>query len=134
MQFTTDLTGLRPEARNQFLRDVVHEDKARYALGALDQLRLKQRADAITAAGYKGDLRAQMVMSQDQWARAMNQYGERCWLDPDFVPWLLKNNEDMRVRDCGTKIMVGYTGAADLKSAVSVNHLPTTSRQHKSNA
>lgn len=115
MQLTCDLSGLARGTREQFLRDVVHEDKARYALGLVQQTKLKKLADAVTAAKFRSELRPQMVMSEDQWKRTMNDYGQHCFLDPDFVPWLLKRNEDMRIRDTASKIQVGWTPA--LKAA-----------------
>ena len=112
MQLTVDLSGVRPDARHQFVKDVVHEDKARYALGLIEQRKLKQHADAIGKAKFAGEFRPQVVMSADQWKRTMNQYGELCMSDPDFMPWFLKKDEnrDLRVKDPGSKIMVGWRG------------------------
>lgn len=115
MQLTVDLSGVRPEARHQFVKDVVHEDKAKYALGLIEQRRLAQRAEAIAKAKYQGEFRAQAVMSEDQWKRTMNDYGQLCMMDPDFMPWLLKREEgrDMRIADPGSKIMIGWTRSVE---------------------
>jgi hypothetical protein len=110
MKLTVDLSGVRMEARQQFLKDMHREDKARYALGLIEQLKLKQRADELAKAKYQGEFRAVAVLSEDQWKRAMDRYGTMCLSDPDFMPWLLKREEgqDMRVRDPGSKIQVGW--------------------------
>ena len=42
---------------------------------------------------------------------ATRQYGDLCFADPDFAKFLLKHHPDFRVKDCGTKIQSGYTGA-----------------------
>ena len=126
MQLTVDLSGMRPDARNGFVRSVRHEDRARYALGLLEQRRMKQQADEVAKAKYKGDMRVQMVMSEDQWKRVMNDYGQNCFMDPDFVPWLLKQqeNRDMRVKDPGSKIMTGWTPSSRRREEAESPSLP----------
>lgn len=115
MQLTVDLTGVSPGARHEFVRGMKFEDRARYALGLIEQRKLKQQADAFAKAKYQGEFRAQAVMSQDQWKRAMNDYGQMCMMDPDFMPWFLKKDEnaDMLIRDMGSKIMIGWTRAVE---------------------
>jgi hypothetical protein len=51
-----------------------------------------------------------MVLSLDQYQRAMQRYGQHIFMDPDFSKWLLKKNDDMRVTPKATRIQVGYTG------------------------
>ena len=110
MQLTADLTGLTPAVRQQLIKKLAHEDKARHDLGVIEQRRMAQRYQNLPIGSFKAELGpAQMILSQDQWQRAMQKYGETCWQDPDFTPWLLKRNEDMRVRQTGTKIQVGWT-------------------------
>lgn len=111
MQITADLTGLKPEVRQQLIKKLAHEDKARYDLGLVEQRRMAQMMSAAPVGAFKRDIGpAQMALSQDQWQRAMAKYGTNCFQDPDFVPWLLKHNEDMRVKQSATRIQVGYTG------------------------
>lgn len=112
MQLTTDLSGLRPEVRGALIRRLQRDDAARYAVGAADQLRLKNYHDAVVKAGAFNELGpVQMVISRDQYVRAMEKYGPLCFMDPNFVPWLLKRNEDMRVKQAGTRIQSGWTPA-----------------------
>ena len=109
MQLTVDLSALSPAARSGIIKGLAHADKARHDLGVLDQVRLKRIYDAAGIGSYKAELGPpQMVLSMDQWHRAMQKYGQLCFMDPDFVPWLLKKNEDMRVKQVGTKVQVGY--------------------------
>lgn len=111
MQLTADLSGLAPAVRNQLIKKLAHEDKARYDLGVIEQQRMAKLMKDAPVGAFKQQLGpAQLVMSQDQWQRAMAMYGTNCFQDPDFVPWLLKKNEDMRVRQSATRIQVGYTG------------------------
>ena len=110
MQLTTDLSRLGPETRAAIVKRLQREDQARYAIGVIEQARLKQVQDAAGIGSYKSEIGPpQMVMSQDQWQRAMQRYGQYIFMDPDFVPWLLKKNEDMRVKRIGTKVQVGWT-------------------------
>lgn len=110
MQLTTDLSGLHPETRQQLIKRLAHEDAARYALGAVDQIRLKRYHDAVVKTGAFNEMGpVQMVISQDQYTRAMEKYGPLCFMDPDFVPFLLRKNDDMRVKQAGTRIQSGYT-------------------------
>jgi hypothetical protein len=109
MQLTADLSQVPPDVRNAVIRKLAHEDKARCDLGVLEQRRMKQMHDRAGIGSYKKEIGpAQMILSQDQWQRAMARYGNLIFMDPEFTPWLLKKNEDMRVRDVGTKIQVGY--------------------------
>ena len=114
MQFTINLSGVHPEVRNQVIRHVQHEDRARHTLGLIEQARLKKLHDAMAMPGLLNTEigRQTMVLSRDQWGRFMQKYGEKCWADPDFAPWVLKKSEhaDLRVKDVGTKIQVGYGG------------------------
>ena len=114
MQLTADLSQLAPDVRSALVRKLAHEDKARYDLGVIEQRRLAQLYAKLPRGAFKDHIGpAQFVASHDQWHRAMiasDELKERVWQDPDFVPWLLKKNEDMRVRQTGTRIQVGYTG------------------------
>ena len=110
MQLTADLSGLDPSTRHALIRKLAHEDKARHDLGVIEQRRMAQMYQNLPIGSFKSEIGpAQMILSQDQWHRAMQKYGETCWQDPDFTPWLLKRNDDMRVRQRGTKIQVGWT-------------------------
>jgi hypothetical protein len=117
MQLTADLSQLAPEVRNGIVRRLQHEDLARHALGLADQARMKRLQDTATIGTYKGEIGPpQIILSQDQWQRAMQRYGQLCMMDPDFVPWLLRKNDDMRVKAIGTRAQVGWR-AADGKHA-----------------
>ena len=114
MQLTADLSQLPPEVRNAIIKKLAHEDKARYDLGVIEQRRMAKLMGDAPVGAFKADLGpAQFIMSQDQWQRAMQRYGEKIFLDPDFVPWLQRRNEDMRVKQSATRIQTGYTGKGD---------------------
>jgi hypothetical protein len=111
MQLTTDLSQLAPDVRNALIRKLRHEDKARYDMGVIEQQRMARLYRNAPTGAFKADLGpAQFVMSEDQWHRAMQKYGQHIFMDPDFVPWLQKHNDDMRVKQSATKIQVGYRG------------------------
>jgi hypothetical protein len=117
MQLTTDLSLLTPEVRNALVRKLQHADKARYDIGLVEQAQMKQFHDRAGIGSYKQEIGpAQMIMSRDQWQRAMQRYGEKIFMDEQFVPWLLKKNPDMRVKQVGTKIQSGYTGKGDSRA------------------
>lgn len=112
MQLTVNLEGIDPATRHEVIRKLQFEDKARYDLGVIEQRRLAQLYRNLPVGAFKAGIGpAQLVMSPDQWQRAMNasdELRERCFQDPEFVPWLLRHNEDMRVKPLATKIQVGY--------------------------
>jgi hypothetical protein len=110
MQLTADLSQLHPEVRQAIIKNVRHEDTAAYALGAIEQAKLKKFYDAIAVPGFsKSDVGPMhFVISQDQAARCRAIYGDLCFMDPDFVKFLKKHHEDMRVREVGTRIQSGY--------------------------
>ena len=111
MQLTADLSGLQPDVRQALIRKLQHEDKARFDVGVIEQRRMAQLYQAAPVGAFKEQLGpAQFVMSQDQWQRAMQRYGQNIFQDPDFIPWLQRNNPDMRVKQSATKIQIGYTG------------------------
>jgi hypothetical protein len=112
MQLTADLSQLQPEVRNALIRKLSFEDKARHDLGVVEQVRMKRMYDQAGRGLFKDHLGpAQLIMSQDQHQRAMQKYGQFIFMDPDFVPWLLKHNPDMRVKQEGTRIQTGWTPA-----------------------
>lgn len=118
MEFTVDLTHLEPAVRNAIARKVRHEDRARFDLGVLEQRRLKQLHDQVAVAGFNNDIgRQSMVISSDQYTRFMQVYGQKCWSDPAFAKWVLKQDQhaDFRVRDVGTKVQSGFTGKGDTR-------------------
>jgi len=122
MELTTDLSQLQPDVRHALIRKLQHEDKARFDLGLVEQSRMKRLHDELPQASYRDDVGpAQMILSQDQWQRAMQFYGTQCFQDPDFAKWLLRNNPDMRVKFVSQKIQVGYTGQHS-KGKVTVRH------------
>ena len=43
--------------------------------------------------------------------------GADCWDDPDFVKWLAREEEAVRVRAGGTKTQVGYSGPGPARPA-----------------
>lgn len=114
MQLTADLSGLSPTVRDSVIRKLQHEDRARYDIGAADQIRLKRYTEKVVKTGAFNEVGPmQFVMSRDQWQRAMHQYGQMIFMDPDFVPFLLRKNEDMRVKQVGTRIQSGWTPATE---------------------
>ena len=121
MQLTADLSQLNPEVRKALIRRLQFEDKAQFDLGVVEQRRMAKLYANAPVGTFKEQLGpAQFIMSQDQWQRAMQRYGQHIFLDPEFVPWLQKKNEDMRVPQRGTKIQVGYVGSR--KEGVVIHH------------
>lgn len=112
MEFTVDLTHLPVEVRNAIARKVRHEDRARHELGLVEQRKLKQLHDEVAVAGFNNNVGRQcMVISPDQYQRFMQVYGPKCWADPDFAKWVLKQEQhaDLRVKDVGTRVQSGWT-------------------------
>lgn len=110
MQLTADLSALKPEVRNRLIHRLQREDEARYAIGVTEQIRMKKLRDEMVKTGAYNEVGPMtFIASDDQYQRAMHRYGQLCFMDPDFVPWLLKHNEDMRVKNVGTRIQSGYT-------------------------
>ena len=111
MEMTVNLSGLHPAVQQSVIKGLHHEDKARHDLGVLEQLKLKRMWDKVMAPGVNNNIgRASSCMSEDQVLQAKRLYGELCFADPEFMPFLLKQHPEFRVRDCGTRIQSGYTG------------------------
>lgn len=111
---TVNLANVRPEVRHAVLRNLKHEDAAAYALGVIDQIRLKKFYDLHAVPGMNTDIgRQNMVISHGQRLAAYRKYGQMCFADPEFAPWLLKKDDIFRVKDVGTKIQSGFTGLGD---------------------
>lgn len=114
MQLSVNLTHLPIETRQSVAKSIRHEDRARHVLGVIEQLKLKKLADQIAVAGFNNDVgRNNMVISPGQYQAAQELYGERCWADPDFAKFILKNHPEFRVKDVGTRIQSGFTGKGD---------------------
>jgi hypothetical protein len=130
MQLTADLSQLHPEVRRRIVKNVQHEDAAQYALGAVEQAKLKKFYDALAVPGFsKQDIGPlHFVISDDQAARARAAYGELCFMDPDFVTFLKRHHEDMRVREVGTKIQSGYRGPVKTDFGSSKLQVPNSKR------
>lgn len=130
MILTSDLSGLSPAVRAALVRKLQHADRARYELGVVEQTKRKRFHDAVVQPGAFNEVGpAQMIMSQDQHQRAMQKYGQLCFMDADFVKWLLKNNEDMRVKQCGTRIQSGWTPNSGKPTAPSPQPSPLRARE-----
>ena len=116
IDFTVNLSALTPELARTVQAGFEHEDVAKYKLGLIEQARLKAMADQLAVPGMNNDLgRHQMVLSRNQWLQCLRQYGQLCFADPNFAPWLLRKNEDFRVKDVGTRVQSGYTGKGDTR-------------------
>jgi hypothetical protein len=114
MDLTVDLSRLHPAVAQGIIGHLQHEDRARHALGLVEQYRLKRLYDEMAVPGMNTRLgRTTMVRSRDQWIRFMQKYGQLCWADPEFSPFVLKHHPDMRVKDVGERIQSGYTGKGD---------------------
>lgn len=110
MEFTTDLSRLDPEMRQRIIKKVRHADRARFDLGLVEQQRLAQLHQAAGRVNTEVGRQA-MVISPDQYVRFMQVYGQKCWADPDFGKWVMKQEQhaDLRVKDVGTRIQSGWT-------------------------
>lgn len=118
MDFTLNLSGLPPRVAQRIIKTVQHEDAAAYAVGRAEQLRLKKWYDNAATTGMNTDIgRQTMVMSRGQWLMAMRRFGQLCFADPEFAPWLLKKDDVFRVKDVGTRLQSGYTGLGFSKAA-----------------
>lgn len=117
MNLTLNLTGLHPETARRVIGNIRHEDRAKHALGLIEQLRLKQLHDQMGAACHTDVGRQMIVVSPDQFQRFREAYGDLFWADPDSSKFVWRHHEDMRVKDTGTKIQSGYTGSGKLPLA-----------------
>lgn len=117
IDFSVSLRGCSPELARAVRAEFEYDDVARYKLGLIEQARLKRLAEQRAEPGMNSDLgRQQMVLSRNQWLQAMRQFGQLCWADPEFAPWLLKKHEDFRVKDVGTRIQSGWNGKGDSRN------------------
>lgn len=111
MDLTINLANLPLAVRQSVCRGLQYEDRARHALGQLEQLRMKRLLDQVAVAGFNTDIgRTTMCISEDQADRARRVYGQLCFADPDFGKWLLRQNPEFRVKDVGTRVQSGWTG------------------------
>lgn len=111
MELTMSLKGLPPAVAQGIIKTIRREDAAQYALGVIEQRKLKKLYDQLAAPGFNTDLgRQNMVMSPSQRQEAMRMYGQLCFADPDFAKFLLKHHEEFRVKDVGTRVQSGFTG------------------------
>lgn len=119
MDFTVNLSGLDPAVAQRIIKSVRHADRARHALGLLEQRRLKQFHDQMAVPGVlnTGLGRQNMIVSQDQWQRFMQKYGQLCWADPEFAPWVLKQEQhaDLRVKDVPMRVRSGWTPQSEVR-------------------
>lgn len=113
--FTVTL-NLAPEVRRKLISQVRDAGAVRHHLGLIRQRQMAQllRNNPHLCTG-RGELRQNMILDDTQWQAFMEVYGQRCWSDPDFRPWLQKQDahRDLFVPDKGTKIQSGYTGRGD---------------------
>lgn len=115
MDFSVDLSGLHPEVAHRVIKQMQHEDRARFDLDRLEQLRLKKLHDAMVQPGWNNEIGPQvMCITPGQWAAFMHVYGQRCWADPDFRKWVLKQPEhqDFKVKEVGTRVQSGWTAGS----------------------
>ena len=118
MELSINLGGLHPDVARGVIRGLQHEDKARHDLGVLEQLRLKKLMDAVAEPGFNTDIGpAIMVLSPEQAAAARRIYGDRCFADPDFGKFLLRQNPEFRVKDVGTRVQSGWTGRREHRTS-----------------
>lgn len=111
MNFSLSLRGLPPGVAQAVIKTIRHEDAAQYALGVIEQRKLKKLYDDLAVPGFNTDLgRQTMCLSRSQWYEAMRIYGQNCFQDPEFARFLLKQHEEMRVKDVGTRVQSGFTG------------------------
>lgn len=113
MDFTVDLSQLPPEVAGRVIRKIQHEDRARFDLELLEQRRAKKFLDRVVRPGFNNELGRQSLFMMPTQVHAFRQlYGQLCWADPDFAPWVARQEQhkDFVVPDVGTKIQIGYTG------------------------
>lgn len=123
-ELTLNLQGLPPHIAQRVIHTIKREDAAAYALGVIEQRRLKQFYDQAAVPGMNTNLgRQNMVMSQGMRLQAYRQFGQMCFADPEFAPWLLKRDDVFRVKDVGTKIQSGFTGLGDSRKDKDVTRI-----------
>lgn len=113
MDFSVDLSQLPPEVANRVIRKIQHADRAQFELERIEQIRTKQWLDRVVVPGWNNQMgRQNMFIMPTQVDAIRRLHGPLCWADPDFAPWVLKQDQhaDFRVRDVGTRIQSGYTG------------------------
>lgn len=111
------ISQLDPLTQQRIISGLKDADRAKHALGLISQKRMIAAANRLAEARqlHTANNRQTLVVDQDQWVRFMIVYGQRCWADPDFAKWVMKQeiHKDMVVKDTGTKIQSGYTGRGD---------------------
>lgn len=113
MQLSINLAKVHPAVRQSIIKGLQHEDRARHALGVVEQLRMKRMMDQVVQPGFNTEIgRSSMIISEDQYQRAQSLYGELCFADPEFGKWLLKMNPEFCVKDVGTRVQSGWTPAS----------------------
>lgn len=105
-----NLKSLPPAVAQSIIKTIRREDAAQYALGVIEQRKLKKLYDNLAVPGFNTDLgRQTMCLSRGQWYQALRD-NNACFQDPDFAKFLLKHHEEFRVKDVGTRIQSGFTG------------------------
>lgn len=116
MVLTADLSELSPQLREAIVKHLCHEDAARLAVSKAEQARAAQMYRNTMRPGenphHKVGRRHSIIHVGLQ-QRLAAQYGhETAWQDPDFMKWILKNEESFRVPDVREKISTGWSGSA----------------------
>lgn len=107
---THDLSALPPDVRERVVKNLQHEDQARWALARIEQAKMAKLYNENVGPGTTKDGLGPLNMVLTQYFRnqLMHQHGQRCMADPDFRKWLRKNYEAVRVRETGTRVQSGW--------------------------
>lgn len=111
---TCNLSQLDPAVRERVLKHLQHEDAAAYALARVEQAKISKFYQENVRAGTtkNGIGPLNFVIHPYLRNQLSAEYGPSIWQDVAFVEWLKKHHDCFRVPEVGTKIQVGYTGAA----------------------
>jgi hypothetical protein len=120
MELTANLSGLPPAVAQRVIRTLAHEDAAQFALGRVRQARMKRFYDAVIRPGFNTELGPMTAnIDENQAIQCRRKYGQLCFADPEFLPWLLKqpDGEGFGVSIVGTRVQSGFTGRGDSRGS-----------------
>ena len=115
---TADLTALPRSTREAIRRQLSDEERAKIALARIRQARIAKLYDDAVGPGTTKDGigPVSMVVDPVLVSYFRRAFGERCFMDPEFVKWIKKEDPSFRVRETGTKVQVGYRGHTECRT------------------
>ena len=116
MQLSVDLSALPLVVREKVNKNIHHSDAAQYVLAAVEQAKMAKLVRDVMKPGVNTGIGPMTsIIHPYFYAQMQRLHGEKIFMDPEFVPWLQKEDDCTRVPDVGTKVQVGYTGRNGFK-------------------